>query len=185
MPNPQPLNLDPILPARPEDFLQGLDSLGLVYTLHHHDAVFTVAESEGIERDLPGVHCRNLFLRDKKGVMFLVSAANETKIDLKKLSELLGCGRLSFGSSERLWTYLGVRPGSVCPYAVINDTKGVVTLILDAYMMKGDIVNFHPLINTMTIGMKPEDLVTFIRTTGHEPRIIDLSAAAPDEDAKE
>lgn len=160
--------------------MANLDSLGIEYALHHHAAVFTVAESTGLERNLPGIHCRNLFLRDKKEAMFLISAANETAIDLKKLSELLGCGRLSFGSPERLWKHLGVRPGSVCPYAIINDKQGLVTQILDAHMMQGDLVNFHPLINTMTITVRPDDLVKFIRSTGHEARIVDLSSVAPD-----
>jgi Ala-tRNA(Pro) deacylase len=174
------INPNAPMPTAPEELLARLDSLGIPYTLHHHKAVFTVAESNELDRNLPGVHCRNLFLRDKKGTMFLVSAANETLIDLKKLSGLLGSGRFSFGSPERLWTNLGVRPGSVCPYAIINDTGGVVTPILDAYMMKGELVNFHPLLNTMTIAVTPDDLVKFIRSTGHEPRIVDLTSAAPD-----
>lgn len=175
-----------VIPLRPEDLLARLDNLQISYRLHHHEPVFTVAEGLAMERDMPGIHCRNLFLRDKKKAMFLVSAANETKIDLKKLERLIGSDRLSFGSPERLWTHLGVRPGSVCPYAIANDGPGdgagVVSMILDAHMMQGDIVNFHPLINTMTIGVAPDDLVKFIRTTGHEPRIIDLSPAAPDEE---
>jgi Ala-tRNA(Pro) deacylase len=180
MNSPQSLIPDESLPTTPEQLLARLGTLGIPYQLHYHKAVFSVAESLDIERDMTGIHCRNLFLRDKKETMFLVSAANETKIDLKKLSDLLGAGRFSFGSPERLWTYLGVRPGSVCPYAIINDTGKAVTLILDAAMMKGDIVNFHPLLNTMTIGVKPDDLIKFVRSTGHEPRIVDLTTAAPD-----
>ena len=178
---PTPENRDQA-PLRPEDLLAQLDRLGMAYRLHHHDPVFTVAEGLAMERDMPGIHCRNLFLRDKRKTMFLVSAANETKIDLKKLEKLIGSDRLSFGSPERLWTHLGVRPGSVCPYAIANDAAGLVSIILDAHMMRGDIVNFHPLINTMTIGVAPDDLVTFIRSTGHEPKIIDLGPAAPDEE---
>lgn len=168
------------LPTSPETLLARLDSMGIRYVLHHHKAVFSVAESLDIEKDMPGIHCRNLFVRDKKEAMFLISAANETRIDLKKLETLLGCARLSFGSPERLWKHLGVRPGSVCPYAIMNDRDGVVRMILDAYMMRGDLVNFHPLVNTMTIGVAPDDLVKFIRGTGHEPEIVDLSPAAPD-----
>lgn len=167
-------------PMRPDDLLAQLDDLQITYLLHHHAPVFTVAEGLEMERNMPGIHCRNLFLRDKKKTMFLVSAANETKIDLKKLEKLIGSDRLSFGSPERLWTHLGVRPGSVCPYAIANDKDGAVNLILDAHMMGGDLVNFHPLINTMTIGVTPDDLVKFIRATGHEPRIVDLAPAAPD-----
>ena len=167
-------------PTSPEELLALLDDLRITYQLHRHPPVFTVAEGLEMERNMPGIHCRNLFLRDKKKAMFLVSAANETKIDLKKLEKLIGSDRLSFGSPERLWENLGVRPGSVCPYAITNDKRGLVSLILDAYMMQGDWVNFHPLINTMTIAVRPDDLVRFIETTGHEPKIVDLRPAAPD-----
>ena len=165
------------LPTSPETLLASFDSLGLTYSLHHHPAIFTVAEGHEIERNIPGLHCRNLFLRDKKDKMFLVSAANETKIDLKDLSDRLQCGRLSFGSPARLWAYLGVRPGSVCPFAVVNDTQGLVTPLLDAYMMKAALVNFHPLINTMTVGLAPADLLAFIRQTGHKPLTVDFGNA--------
>lgn len=160
------------MPTSPETLLARLDSLAIPYVLHHHKPVFTVAESLELERDMQGIHCRNLFVRDKKERMFLISAANETRIDLKGLEETLACARLSFGSPERLWTRLGVRPGSVCPYAVVNDTQNLVTPVLDAYMMRGDLVNFHPLVNTMTIGVTPDDLLKFIRSTGHDPLII-------------
>lgn len=164
----------------PEQLFAHLQGLGISYSLHHHPAVFTVAESGLLDRSLPGIQCRNLFLRDKKKAMFLVVAANETKIDLKKLESLIGSDRLSFGSPDRLWDYLGVRPGSVCPYALINDRQEMVNVVLDDYMMRGDIVNYHPLVNTMTIGVRPDDLLRFIRSTGHEPKIVDLSAAAPE-----
>ena len=112
--------------------------------------------------------------------MFLVSALNETAIDLKKLSTALGAGRFSFGSPERLWTYLGVRPGSVCPYAIMNDKAHAVTAVLDAGLMDADIVNFHPLINTMTVGIAPADLLTFITHFGHNPVVLDMRDLAPD-----
>lgn len=169
------------LPTAPETLLARLEAMGIAYRLYHHDPVFTVADSIGIERDMPGLHCRNLFLRDKKGQMILLSAANETRIDLKKLERRLSSARLSFASAERLWDHLGVRPGSVCPYAIMNDREGVVRMVLDDYMMKAELVNFHPLVNTMTIGVAPADLVRFITTTGHEPEVIDLSVVAPDE----
>jgi Ala-tRNA(Pro) deacylase len=175
---PEPLDQTPS--ATPEQLFAYLRDLGIDYSLHHHPAVFTVAESVRLDRNLPGVQCRNLFLRDRKKIMFLVVAANETRIDLKKLEALIGSDRLSFGSPERLWGHLGVRPGSVCPYALINDRQGVVNVILDAYMMRSDIVNYHPLVNTMTIGVRPDDLLTFIRSTGHDPKIVDLGMAAPD-----
>ena len=168
------------LPTKPDALFKRLDDLDILYTTWHHPAFFTVEEGLEFEKDIPGLHCRNLFVRDKRETMFLVSAANETKIDLKKLSALLACGRLSFGSPERLWANLGVRPGSVCPYAIINDTAGAVTMVLDDTIMHATTVNFHPMVNTMTIGVAPQDLVRFIESTGHTPLILDLGPCAPE-----
>lgn len=170
---------DTLLPTSAADLLAQLDALAIQYDLHHHAPLFRVCDGAEIEANIPGTHCRNLFLRDKKGVMFLVTAANETAIDLKKLEKLLGCGRLSFGSADRLWTYLGVRPGSVCPFAIVNDKAGDVTIILDADMMASARVNYHPMENDKTIGLAPADLIRFIETTGHRAHIMDLRAAAP------
>ena len=112
--------------------------------------------------------------------MFLVVAANRTKIDLKKLSSVLDCGRLSFGSSDRLWQYLGIRQGSVNPFCIMNDTEKVVRIILDQYMMEQKIVNYHPMDNAFTIGLSPADLSSFIEHVDHIPEIVDLTLAAPD-----
>lgn len=170
----------PALPTTAAQLLALLQQIGIDYRLYQHQPVFTVAESLEIERDMPGAHCRNLFVRDKKENMYLVVAQNETRIDMKKLSDLLGCGRLSFGSAERLWQYLGVRPGSVCPFAIINDKDKAVTIILDAAMMQNAIVNYHPMENHMTVGLAPADLMRFIEHSGHVPRLMDLAPAAPD-----
>ena len=167
------------LPTSPETLLQQLDQLNLPYTVYEHEAVFTVEESQGINVDMPGYYCRNLFLRDKKKQNFLLCLCDETPVDLKKLPELLGSGRLSFGSADRLWEYLGVRPGSVCPFAAINDHEQNVTVFFDAAFHSADMLNFHPLINTRTIGIKPADLVTFMGHIDHEPQFVDLTAAAP------
>lgn len=172
--------LEKPLPTSPEELFGLLDRLDIAYTLHHHAPVFTVEESAHLDREIPGTHCRNLFLRDKKGAMFLVVAANSTQIDLKKLQRILGCGRLSFGSPERLWSYLGIRPGSVCPFTVLNDKDRAVTVILDAAMMASALVNYHPLDNAMTIGLAPEGLLKFLAHADHEPQIVDLTPAAPD-----
>lgn len=166
----------PELPTTPDALLKMLETARITFDLHHHAPIFTVAEGEHLKKTIPGTHCRNLFVRDKKGVMFLVVAANETLIDLKKLQETLGCGRLSFGSPERLWQYLGIRPGSVCPFCIINDKDNQVSLILDAAMMEADIVNYHPLDNAMTIGLKPEALLAFFDLIGRDYRILELPA---------
>ena len=170
------------LPTTPAQLMAELDRLGISYELHKHDPVFTVSESAYLKAHIPGIHCRNLFLRDKKKKMYLVVAANETAVDLKKLQHVIGSDRLSFGSAERLWENLGVWPGSVCPFAIINDTKGTVRIVLDKTMMDGDLVNYHPMINSMTVCLIPDDLKKFIKATGHEPEVIDLRPAAPDAD---
>lgn len=167
------------LPTTPEELLAHLNELDISYTLHEHEAVFTVAESEKLDATIPGVHCRNLFLRDKKKKNFLVVLRNETEVDMKKLPGVIGSDRLSFGSSDRLWEFLGVWPGSVCPFSIVNDTDQKVKILLDKDMMEGEIVNYHPLINTMTVSLSPADLLRFIESTGHAPHIVDLSPAKP------
>jgi len=168
------------LPVPPEKLLEMLYSKGITYSIYHHAPIFTAAEGEHLKKEIPGVHCRNLFLRDKKKAMFLVVAANETQIDLKKLSGVLDCGRLSFGSAVRLWDHLGIRQGAVNPFCILNDQDKQVRIILDQGMMAADIVNYHPMDNAMTIGLKPDDLLSFIACVGHKPEIVDLGPAAPD-----
>ncbi len=170
----------PDLPTSPESLMAQLESLEIDYVLHSHEAVYTVEESEKIDADIPGTHCRNLFLRDKKKKNFLVVLQNATEVDIKKLPAVIGSDRLSFGSADRLWEYLGVRPGSVCPFSIVNDTEGQVKIFLDKSMMETDLVNYHPLLNTMTVSLKPADLIKFIESTGHEAHIVDLTNAKPD-----
>lgn len=165
--------------ASPRDLMDLLEKLGIDYACHEHEAVFTVEESSKIEQDIPGAHCRNLYLRDKKKRNFLVTAMNETPVDLKALEKEIGCARLSFGSADRLWQFLGVKPGSVCPFAVVNDTEQAVRVILDQKMMEQDRVNYHPLKNTMTIGVTPDGLLKFLEHTGHTPQILDLARISP------
>tara|TARA_B100001989_G_scaffold252866_1_gene236655 strand:+ start:860 stop:1381 length:522 start_codon:yes stop_codon:yes gene_type:complete len=167
------------LPVTPEILFEHLENLDIAFELHHHEPFFTVEDGLEAEKDIPGTHCRNLFLRDKKKVMFLVVLANETKVDLKKLADVLDCGRLSFGSADRLWENLGIRQGSVNPFCIMNDKCGAVRIILDKDMMAASRVNYHPMDNAMTLGLSPDDLIKFIQETGHQPEILDLSAAAP------
>ena len=168
------------LPASPEELLKILENLRIGFEIHHHEPIFTVAEGEHLKAAIPGTHCRNLFVRDKKEQMFLIVAANETLIDMKKLSDVLQCGRLSFGSPDRLWKHLGIRPGSVCPFCIVNDKDKQVRIMLDQQMMQAARINVHPLDNAMTVGLSPADLIRFIEHVGHKPEIVDLSAAAPD-----
>ena len=143
-----------------------------------HEAVFTVAQSSRLEHELPGGHTKNLFLKDKKGALFLVVALGHAHIDLKSLHRTLGCDRLSFGKPELLMEVLGVPAGSVTPFALINDRARRVTVILDADMMRHEQLNFHPLENTASTNIGREDLGTFIRACGHEPRVVAVSADA-------
>lgn len=182
MSNAQQIENPAPLPTSPEQLMVRLKDLGIKFDLHHHKAVFTVAEADAVDRDITGTHCRNLFLRDKKKNNFLVVLPNDTEVDIKKLQPLIGADRLSFGSADRLWEYLGVRPGSVCPYSIINDTQNQVTIFLDKTMMQSERVNYHPLLNTMTIGTTPADLLKFIESTGHTPHIVDFAPAAPDKE---
>jgi Ala-tRNA(Pro) deacylase len=159
----------------PDELCAHLTASGIRFSRIAHEAVFTVAESQTLREAMPGLHSKNLFLKDKKGRLFLVSARQSARIDLKRLHETLGAsGRLSFGSAELLLEKLGVTPGSVTAFAVINDRAGDVTMVLDATLTTGEDVNFHPLINTATVRVSRDGLLTFFRSTGHEPLIVDL-----------
>lgn len=168
--------------ATPEDLFDRLERLGIGVDTHQHAAVFTVAESRSVKTALPGAHSKNLFLKDRKGRLFLVVAKDETRIDLKRLHDTIGAsGRVSFGAADLLVTVLGVQPGSVTPFAVINDSEGQVQVVLDATLMRHDLLNFHPLVNTATSAIAREDFLAFLRWSGHEPLIADLPVP-PDDD---
>ena len=166
------------MPATRHDLFARLDELGIATQTVEHEAVFTVAESSKLERELPGGHTKNLFLKDKKDRLFLVVALGHAHIDLKTLHKMLGCDRLSFGRPELLMEVLGVPAGSVTPFALINDKARRVTVILDADMMRHERLNYHPLENTATTNIAREDLLRFIRACGHEPRILAVAGAA-------
>jgi Ala-tRNA(Pro) deacylase len=165
------------MPATRQELFARLDELGIATTTAEHEAVFTVAESSKLERELPGGHTKNLFLKDKKDRLYLVVALGSAHIDLKTLHKTLGSDRLSFGKAELLLDVLGVTPGSVTPFALINDKAGRVTVILDADMMRHQRLNYHPLENTATTNIGREDLLGFIRSCGHEPRIMTVAGA--------
>jgi Ala-tRNA(Pro) deacylase len=160
----------------PQQLFARLEQLGIAQRTVEHPAVFTVDEAKALRGDLPGHHIKNLFLRNKKEEMWLVVALEDRAIDLKRLGETLGAGRLSFGSAERLKRHLGVEPGSVTPLALINDASRTVQLALDHGLVNGDggPVNVHPLVNTMTTAMAAPDLLRFFAATGHEPRWLDF-----------
>lgn len=162
------------LPTSPEQLLQRLKDLGIETVTHEHPPLLTVEDSKRLRGDLPGGHCKNLFLKDKKDRYWLVVTSEDRKVDIKVLDAKLGAARLSFASPERLWNVLGVRPGSVTPFALINDKERKVQVILDAEMLKATPLNYHPLINTKTTAIKPADLVRFIEACGHQPATLNL-----------
>jgi Ala-tRNA(Pro) deacylase len=166
-------------PATPDEILAVLADIGVATSTISHEAAFTVAESQALARDLPGAHTKNLFVKDKKGRLFLVVAEQSRRIDLKRLHEAIGAsGRLSFGTAEQLMTHLGVTPGSVTALAVINDKARAVTVVLDAAMMESEVINCHPLINTMTTSLSREGLLAFFAATGHAPMTVALPKPA-------
>ena len=148
-----------------------------------HPAVFTVEESKALRGKIDGAHVKNLFLKDKKSNLFLISALEDTKIDLKTIHDVIGGqGRVSFCSADQLREHLGVEPGSVTPFSVLNDTENRVKAILDERLMAYDIINVHPLVNTMTTSIARGDLVTFMTETGHKPLIIKVGEASTADD---
>ncbi len=158
----------------PQQLFARLDQLGIAHRTVEHPPVFTVEEAKALRGNLPGHHIKNLFLRNRKEEMWLVVALEDRAIDLKRLGDVLGAGRLSFGSADRLKRYLGVEPGSVTPLSLVNDEGHEVRLVLDRGMADGGPVNAHPLVNTMTTALTPADLLRFFAATGHTPHWLDF-----------
>jgi len=167
------------MPATPDQLFAALDSLGIRHSTVKHPPLFTVEQSRNLRGQIPGGHTKNLFLRDKKYAIYLVVTQEDAEIYLKGLHRRLGAnGRFSFGSADLMHELLGVEPGSVTPFGVINDTEGRVSVVLDAAMMEHQTLNYHPLVNTMTTSIGRDDLVKFLESTGHIPKIERLSGGA-------
>ena len=164
------------MPKTRNDLFQLLDRLQIAVTTVDHPPLFTVQESQALRGTIPGAHTKNLFLKDKKGRYFLLTVAEDAEVDLKSVHKVIGAsGRVSFGSSERLMELLGVSPGSVTVFGLINDDDGAVTIVLDATLMENATINAHPLSNDATTSIARDDLLRFIRETGHEPLILNLA----------
>ena len=165
----------------PDQLFVALDTLGIKCSTVKHPPLFTVEQSRSLRGQIPGGHTKNLFLRDKKNAIYLVVTLEDADIDLKGLHRTLGAsGRFSFGSADLLREVLGVAPGAVTPFGAINDAGGRVTVVLDAAMMEHETLNYHPLVNTMTTSIKRDDLVKFLESTGHIPRIERVSGLPPE-----
>lgn len=167
-----PTHDDTPLPTAPDELLARLDALGIAAVTHRHPPLFTVEESKALRGDLPGGHCKNLFLKDRKDRCWLVVALEDAAVPLNSFDRVIGSARLSFASAERLWRVLGVRPGSVTPFALVNDRERVVNVVLQKAMLDHDPLNYHPLSNDRTTAIAPADLLRFIRACGHEPRVV-------------
>ena len=166
------------MPATEQDLYARLDSLGLDWTTVEHPPLHTVAESKTLRGELEGGHVKNLFLRDKNRKIWLIVAEEDRPVDLKAFRKRIGArGSLSFGSPELLMEVLGVAPGAVTPFGLINDTACRVTVILDEGLLEHRLVNVHPLRNDATTAIAGSGLLAFIRSCGHDPQIMALDAA--------
>jgi Ala-tRNA(Pro) deacylase len=165
------------MPATRADLFARLVNLGIETRTVDHASVFTVEEAKKVHADMPGGHCKNLFCKDEKDVLWLIVALEDAMIDLKQAPAKIGSKRLTFGKPELLMEVLGLEPGSVTPFGLINDTSTRTNVILDAAMMDMPLLNFHPLKNDATTAIAAKDLLAFIASCGHQPRIVAVSGA--------
>jgi Ala-tRNA(Pro) deacylase len=168
---PEPAGAGPFDPDRLLDLLEGL---GVEARTYDHEPVLTVAESKVATAHVPGAHCKNLFLEERGGSTWLVVLPEEKPLDLKALAGALGTRRLSFASEARLADRLGARPGSVSPFAVVNDPGRKVRLVLDRALLGRPALKFHPLVNTRTTVLTPDGLLRFLEARDHPPTLVDL-----------
>ncbi|RJG47007.1 prolyl-tRNA synthetase associated domain-containing protein [Mesorhizobium sp. DCY119] len=165
------------MPKHPDELFAFLEGLGIAVATKAHPPLFTVADSQSLRGEIPGGHTKNLFLKDKKDNFFLVTVDEDAAVDLKQIHHLIGAsGRVSFGKPEALMELLGVVPGAVTVFGLINDSEGRVKVILDSTLMENAVINAHPLTNEATTSISRDDLVAFVKATGHEPVILKVSA---------
>ena len=156
----------------PESLLAHLDGLGIDHTTIDHPPVYTVEEAKRLRGTLPGANCKSLFLKNKKGQMWLVVVGEDHRVNLDLLGAALGSKRLSFASEQRLMDHLGVIPGAVSPLAVVNDRSHVVTVVLFRDILEHNVLNFHPLVNYRTTTLSTADFLRFLASTKHEPVVL-------------
>jgi Ala-tRNA(Pro) deacylase len=165
---------DGTAPATPADLFERLDSLGIEVSTMGHPPVFTVEEAKALRGEIEGCHTKNLFLRNKKGRMWLLVCLEDRAINLKEVAGRLNAGRLSFGSADRLAQYLGVIPGAVTPFAIVNDKSNSVKVAVDKAILEQGPLNFHPLDNAQTTSIGAKDFLTFLDAEGHPAQLIDF-----------
>jgi Ala-tRNA(Pro) deacylase len=161
--------------ASREELMERFQKLGLQTRTVDHLPVFTVEEAKKVHADMPGGHCKNLFCKDEKGALWLIVALEDAVINLKSAPAKIGSKRLTFGKPELLMAVLGVEPGSVTPFGLINDTNQQTNVILDEAMMRLPLLNYHPLKNDATTALSATDLLRFIESCGHVPRVVAVS----------
>lgn len=166
------------MPASRDELFQRFADLGIETKTKNHVPVYTVEEARLVHDDIYGGHCKNLFCKDEKGVLWLIVCLQDDRVDLKAAPAKIGSRRLSFGNAELLMEILGVEPGSVTPFGLINDKNARTNVILDARMMDQEILNYHPLGNDATTTIRSGDLLAFIRSCGHEPRVVAVADPA-------
>lgn len=160
----------------PAELMAYLDQLGISVATRHHPPLYTVADSQALRGEIPGGHTKNLFLKDKKDNFFLVTVDEEANVDLKQIHHLIGAAsRVSFGKPEALMELLGVVPGAVTVFGLVNDKAGKVKLVLDATLMENATINAHPLTNEATTSIARNDLLRFVEATGHDAAILKVS----------
>ena len=165
------------MPKTPEELFAFLQELGIGVRTVSHPPLFTVADSQALRGEIPGGHTKNLFLKDKKDNFFLITVGEEAEVDLKQIHHVIGAAsRVSFGKPEALMEHLGVIPGAVTAFGLINDEKGAVKFVIDDALMEHETINAHPLTNEATTSIAAGDMLRFARATGHEPAILKVSA---------
>ena len=167
------------MPLTRAELFACFDRLGIGHTTYDHPPLHTVEDGLTYWANIPGGHAKNLFVKDKKSRLFLISLRKDAALDIKHVQVAIGAsGRVSFCSAEQLMEHLGILPGSVTPFGVINDTEGAVTVVLEKALMALDPVHFHPLENTATTAVLSNGLLAFLRATRHEPLVVDLPLLA-------
>jgi Ala-tRNA(Pro) deacylase len=164
--------------ATQADLFAVFDQLGISYSTVEHPPFLTVEEGRPWHDKIPGLHCKNLFIKDRRGGVWLVVMPGEKRADLTRLEKLLSAPRFSFAKAELLARILELTPGSVTPFGLMNDTDRVVTVVLDQDMLESEWVNYHPLRNDASTTLRSADLVKFVRALGYEPRILRLPEVA-------
>jgi Ala-tRNA(Pro) deacylase len=162
-----------------------LEANEIAYEHHTHPPLYTVADSQALRGELPGGHVKNMFMKDKKGAIWLATCLEDRQIRIRDLEKEIGAKGLSFGREDLLWEFLGVLPGAVTPFGLINDTRHHVNVALDARMLEHDPLNFHPLVNDATTTISKDGFLRFLELTGHAPVLVDFDRLEAQERARQ